>query len=318
MPSQALKKNDHIALVEPSDNLVRATHGDNDHPLKIGSLEIPCYVLEDKRRVIVQSGMFRALDMSQGTATAKSTGDRLSRFIATKGVREFVSPELAKVITEPIKFRSPSGSVAYGYEATVLADLCNSVLDAREKGRLNYQQEHIADQCQILVRAFAKVGIVALVDEATGYQFDRARDALADILTTFLRNELAKWVKTFPDEFYRELFRLRGLSYSQFTTKRPVIIGKLTNDIIYERLAPGVLEELKRKTPKTDKGYRKNKFHQWLTEDVGHPALREHLAGVVMLMKASANWPTFYRLLQRAKPKWSEQLQDRLLDVAED
>jgi len=53
--------------------------------------------------------------------------------------------------------------------------LCETVLQARKDGKLQSQQMHIAEQCEILVRGFARVGIIALVDEATGYQDYRSR-----------------------------------------------------------------------------------------------------------------------------------------------
>lgn len=130
-------------------------------------------------------------------------------------------------------------------------------------------------------------GIIALVDEATGYQYDRARDALEKILDKFISKELRKWAKTFPDEFFENMFRLRGWQYVPFSVKRPGVVGKYTNDLIYERLAPGVLEELKRLTPRDERGRTKHRFFQRLTENVGHPRLREHLAAVIALMKAS-------------------------------
>lgn len=116
---------------------------------------------------------------SRATA-GRGGGDRLAKFVATKALNPFVSNELAEVIKNPIVFQAPSGGRAYGYEATVLADLCDAVLEARKSGRLHYQQEHIAEQCESLVRAFAKVGIIALVDEATGYQ--DVRDRVAALL----------------------------------------------------------------------------------------------------------------------------------------
>src|SRR5262249_45763036 len=147
-----------------------------------------------------------------------------------------------------IEFRTPQGTRALGYEATVLADICDAVLEARKAHALTTKQEHIAVQCEILVRGFARVGIIALVDEATGYQADRARDSLAKILEAFVTKELRKWVKTFPAEFYQELFRLRGLPYNG-SVKKPQYIGHLTNDLVYSRLAPGVLDELRKLTP---------------------------------------------------------------------
>ena len=289
------------------EKTIQATHGSPDHPLRIGDIEIPCYVLEDQRRVIVQGRMIAALGMSQGTASANATGDRLSKFIATKAIKKVTTPELERAINNPIRFRTPTGSEAYGYEATVLADICEAALAARSDPEMNYQTKKIAAQCEILIRGFARVGIIALVDEATGFQDSRAREALEKILEEFISVELMKWVKTFPDDFYRELFRLRGLHPSQILTKRPAYFGHLTNDIVYSRLAPGVLEELKRVTPKSAKGRREHKYFQRLTDDVGHPKLREHLSNVITLMRASPNFDTFYRLLERSLPKFNPQ-----------
>ncbi len=153
--------------------------------------------------------------------------------------------------------------------------------------------------------------IVALVDEATGYQYARARDALEKILERYISEHLVKWAKRFPDDFYEEMFRLKGWDYLDPIKSRPGVVGKYTNDIVYERLAPGVLEELQRLNPPTDKGYRKTRHHQWLTTDVGHPALRDHLMGVVALMKATPNggWAQFKRMLTRVYPKCSEQIE---------
>jgi hypothetical protein len=250
--------------------------------------------------------MLDALDMAQGTA-GRGAGNRLAKFVSSKSVSPFVSDSLANIVKEPIRFRSPrGGGEAYGYEATILAEICEAVLDARENGKLNYQQEHIAKRCEILVRGFARVGIIALIDEATGFQEVRARRALEQILERFIADELLKWAKMFPDEFYQQIARLRGYHYSEFANKRPAYIGKLTNDIVYERLAPGVLTELKNITPKDDKGRRKHKYHQRLTEDIGNPRLREHLWAVIGLMRASSNWRSFYSLLNRAFPKYSD------------
>lgn len=84
----------------------------------------------------------------------------------------------------------------------------------------------------------------------------------------------------------------------------PSLVGKLTNDLVYQRLAPGVLDELTKLNPKTTKGTRRHRHHQWLTRDVGHPRLREHLSAVVALMKASAKWEDFKRMINRALPKY--------------
>ncbi|HWS17411.1 MAG TPA: P63C domain-containing protein, partial [Candidatus Elarobacter sp.] len=227
--------------------------------------------------------------------------DRLAKFVGQERLKNFVPQHLSSGTLIPIEFKTPQGIRALGYEATILADICDAVLDARKANRLTKKQDHIAARCEILMRAFARVGIIALVDEVTGYQSDRARDALAKILEAFVAKELQKWVRTFPPDFYQELFRLRGLPYNG-SVKRPQYIGHLTNDLIYSRLAPGVLEELRRVTPKDEKGRRKGTFTQRLTLDIGVPRLREHVASVTTLMKASDNWGSFMPMLDRALP----------------
>jgi len=296
---------------EQSEEIVQATHGSIDHPLRIGDFEIPCYVLEDGRRVLVQQGLLKALGMSPGGSGVSrriQSGTRLSKFIAGKSIQPFVQDTLVEAVSNPIVFRNTKGAKAYGFEATVLADICDAILEARKEKKLDRQQEHIAERCEILVRGFARVGIIALVDEATGYQEVRARNALEEILEKFVTKELLKWAKTFPDEFYQELFRLRGWQYMPFSVKRPILVGTLTNNLVYERLAPGVVDELKRLTPKNSKGRRKHKMFQHLTEDIGHPRLREHLSAVIALMKASTSWSNFYRMIERALPRYNTTL----------
>jgi hypothetical protein len=293
------------ALAQRHKPSVAATHGSPDHPLVLGGLEIPCYVLEDGRRVLVQGGMLQALDMSQGTA-GRGGGDRIAKFAATKGVSGFISNELAEMIKEPIKFTTPMGATAYGYEATALTDLCDAVLAARKEGQLHYQQEHIAAQCELLVRGLARVGIIALVDEATGYQRDRATNALAKILEAFIAKELQPWVKTFPNDYYQEMFRLRGLEYTPDSVKRPQYFGTLTNDIVYDRLAPGVRHELKKAVPKRADGRPKATLAQMLTRNIGYPKLREHLGAVVATMRMSNNWHDFKAKLDKFYPRYGD------------
>lgn len=283
-----------------------ATYGSPDRPLRIGSIEIPCYVLSDERRVIVQRGVLTALSMSPGTGR-EGEGDRLLKFVTGKALTPYISGDLLEMIKNPIRFQTPSGgSLAYGYEATILADLCDAVLEARKMGSLHPQQVHIAAQCEILVRALTKTGIVALVDEATGYQDVRSRDALAKILEAFVAKELQQWVRTFPLEYFKEMCRLRGVNFSP-NLQLPRYFGHLTNDLVYARLAPGVLEELKRKNPtEGEKRQRKSKHFQWLTADHGHPRLRIHLEGVIVAMKLSKDWKEFYCRVNDLYPKMNE------------
>ena len=287
---------------------LRATFGSPDHPVDIGGLQLQCYVLETGQRVLVQNTMISALGMKQGgNPKGRSTGrDRLARFAAGQALEPYIDDELLSKLNDPIRFRTPrGGTVAYGYEATVLVDICEAVLKARDDKKLQTQQEHIARQCEVLVRGFARVGIIALVDEATGYQEVRDRNALHKILEAYISKELLPWTKRFPDEFYKELFRLRGWTYSPLAVgpQGPRYVGKLTNEIVYDRLPPGVLEALRANNPIVKDGRRKYRHHQFLTPEIGNPHLEKHLAIVTALMRASPNWDKFKRLLARALPR---------------
>ena len=285
--------------------ILRATHGDPDRPLQIGDAQIPCYVLEDGRRVLNQSSLVGALGMSHGGSYSRG-GDRLAKFVGQERLKDFASQDLIDRTVTPIKFRTPTGNIAYGYEATVLADICEAVLAARKAGKLMKQQEHIAMQCELLVRGFARVGIIALIDEVTGYQRDRASDALARILEAFIAKELRAWVQTFPADYYEQLFRLRGLEFPRDSVKRPQYFGKLTNDIVYKRLAPGVLAKLKEVTPRNEDGRLKHKYFQRLTTNVGYPKLLQHLGSVVSIMKLSDTWQDFTAKIDRLHPRYGD------------
>jgi len=285
--------------------ILRAICGSPDRPLRIGDIEIPCYVLEDGRRVLSQRGLQTGIGMSHGGGRVGE--ERMAAFVASLGSKGLSVNELAARIARPILFQPMSGGrSAFGYEATVLPDICDLVLEARRLGVLGGQRDHLARQCEILVRGFARVGIIALVDEATGYQDVRARDALAVILERFISKELRPWVRTFPPEFYKEMFRLRGWEYSETTTARPGVVGKLTDNLIYKRLAPGVREELRRLTPKDAKGRFKTRLFQRLTENTGHPKLRELVASTTSLMVISDNWDQFMAFQDRAHPEYGK------------
>lgn len=291
-----------------------ATHGSPDHPLRIGGIEIPCYVLEGNQRVIVQRGLIHALDMSPGTADAGGEGDRLARFAATKSLNPFISSELSMLIKNPIKFRAPSaGVVSYGYPATVLADICEAVLKARREGKLNHQQEHIAARCEILMAGFARVGIIALVDEATGFQYERPRRDLEEQLKKFLAEGLVRYVSGFPQDYLKHLCRLRGVEMRP-DMRLPQYFGHLTNDLVYRRIAPGLLKALKDR--RAERGKPGNKLYQWTSEDVGYPALMQHLGSVVMLMTLHTDWDAFKAQLDAHKPLYPEV--PGLFDKAED
>ncbi|HEX3152358.1 MAG TPA: P63C domain-containing protein [Gemmataceae bacterium] len=287
--------------------------------IRIGELEIPCGVLEDGTRVLSERGVLKALGIgrsgyahNRAKEDAEGGGAGLPLFVAPINLKPFIDLELASVLQKPIWYRPITsdrgvGILHKGVRADLLPKICNVWLKARDADVIKgARQTIVVANADILLRGLAEVGITALVDEATGYQESRARDALAKILEAFVAKELRKWIKTFPVDFYAELFRLRGLEYgADKPIKAPRYIGHLTNDIVYSRLAPGILAELKERNPVAESGYRKSKHHQWLTADIGHPKLLQHLSAVVALMKVSADgdYDGFKKLLNRALPK---------------
>ena len=182
-----------------------------------------------------------------------------------------------------------------------LFQVCDLYLDARD---LTPLQLPIAQRAEVLMRGLAHIGILALVDEATGYQ-----EILQQILDTYLQAHQAKWAKRFPDAFYKEIFRLRDWQWQGMKVNRPQVVGHYTNDIVWNRLAPGVNNELKKLNPKDPSGKRRARHHQWLTDNVGHPALQNHLIGVMAIMRSANSWDDFQRALQRAYPKVNSNLE---------
>lgn len=287
-------------------------YGSSDRPLRILETEIPCYVLSDGTRVLTQEGFLSALGRAQkakgGTGAAALTEgvDNLPAFLAATNLKPLISKELLES-TRPIKFRRSTGGLAYGFRAEALPQVCNVYLKARDQKLLAPSQKHIADKADMLVRGLAETGIVALVDEATGYQEVRARDALQAYLERFIRKELAAWVKTFPDDFFREIYRLKRWDWTG-SSRRPGVVGNYIKDLIYERLGHGVLAELERKNPSDGKGQRKTKHHQWLTADIGNPALAQHMYALIGFMRAEDDWETFKARFSRAYPKKGDTL----------
>ncbi|NNC10714.1 hypothetical protein HII28_02275 [Planctomonas sp. JC2975] len=279
--------------------------GSVDRPLIIGDIEIECYVLDDGTRVITQGALLRALGRHTRAAgtDADDVDPQLPPILQGKAIR----PYTAGIGEEahPVAFRLPQGSRANGYRAELLPKICEVYLAARSDRKLPANQQRIATQAEILIRGLATVGIIALVDEATGYQEIRTKDALSRILQAFVAKELQPWVKTFPADFYKEMFRLRGLPYDPASVQRPQYFGNLTNDIVYDRLAPAVRDELKREQAKSAKTGR---MFQYLTTDIGYPKLREHLGSVVTLMKLSSNYAEFKAKLDLIHPSYKKNM----------
>ena len=280
-----------------------------NHPLKIGEIEIPCYVLENEERVLSQRGFLDATGFSRRHRVATGGGSEISGFEPPNWLKPFTDAVWGVEPKLPIPLISPETTgnvVIYSYSATILPDLCGAVMEANRKGATTTRQAAIVERASILLRGFATVGIIALIDEATGYQRIRDEHALAEILRTYLSEELQPWTRTFPYEFYELLYDLRGWGKPSPDGKHGNAVARDTVDLVYTRLAPGVYEELQRRTPRLPSGELKWRLHRWFTPQYGHPRLRRHIEGVMALMRSSTDWPDFKKRLPKAYPKFHD------------
>jgi hypothetical protein len=292
----------HAAEQRWSVSLPKATHAGE---IKIGDTIIACAVLESRKRVLTQETFLKAIGRAGKAKGGKGSTmlvDGIPPFLAADNLKPFISDELFQSTT-PIIFRSVSGVRGFGYDAMLLPMVCEVYLRARDARAILPSQGHIVEACDLLMRGLARVGIIALVDEATGYQHERANDELIKILEAYVQEELRPWVRTFPPEFFRQMYRLQGWEYRPGTSRRTPYVGKLINKYVYAELPPGVLAGLRRLNPVTERGYRKHKHFQFLTADTGNEHLDRQITAVVTLLKISDTKGEFEANFEKAFKK---------------
>jgi hypothetical protein len=290
-----------------TDEILKSTHTGT---LKLGNVELECHVLEDERRIFSSRDFLHAFGLR---FELKEESRFLKTFLKKINLASSGNKTLYTALNKPIKFKraGKGGNLpSNGYPADLLPEICNIVLATAENELLGLEPElkKAAQQSRKLLKSLANVGIIALIDEVTGFQDIREKSALQEILDKYLKKDYAKWAKRFPDKFYKEIFRLKRWDWKGMQENRPSVVGRYTRDIVYSRLAPGIIEELERKNPPLEGGKRKARHHQWLTDDIGHPALAEHLSAVMALMQISSVWDQFHRRLTKVYPVLGEQL----------
>lgn len=291
-------------ISDPS-NLPRATH---QGVLRIGDVEVEVYRLKDGRRLIAKKAMAKALMLkSEG-------GNAFLRTVTRKGVRSAIDAELWERIENPIFFKllggdsEAIGATADGYEAATLIDVCDALIRARNEGLLAASQEFLARQAEIIMRSAAKTGIAALVDEAVGYSEDKRRDEYRQLFQAFIRAEFRQWEREVPDRFPDMIYRLYGLKRADpSSSKHPRFFAKFMRKYVYHPLANSngmILEALDEKNPVVyASGTRRYKLHQFLSEEVGLPAFRQHIWQVIGIGSGAANRQQFDRAFYRAFPE---------------
>jgi hypothetical protein len=278
-------------------DIPKATH---EGFLSIGGVEIPCAVLDNGKRLLTQSGVMVALGRAR-QAKGRQYYDadvNMPAFLTAKNLKPFI-PEDLFVTSSQVEFRAKNGSKAFGYDALLLPKVCGVFLDAKSANALVASQVHIAERSLVLIRGFADVGIIALVDEATGFQYDRPRRDLEEYLSKFLSESLRRWVRSFPGDYFKHLCRLKGVTLRP-DMRLPQYFGHLTNDLVWKRIAPGLLQALKER--KQERGHKSDKLHWWTSEELGRPELLLHLGTVVGLMKIHTDYDEFHAQLDKIAP----------------
>jgi hypothetical protein len=232
-------------------------------------LGIPVYVLIDGRRIISRTGATDFL-------TDKKGGGNLESYVGVQAVQKYMPQSLQGMMVEFVLPEVVNKTVK-GMEAETFVDICQGYVDAWRAGDLQSDtQVSIAKRAAMFLSACAKVGIIALIDEATGFQYERPLDALQVKLKLFLLEEMRKWEKTFPDELWEHFGRLTN--WKGGVNSRPKYWGKLVMELVYEYLDPDVAQWLRENAPKPIHG---QNYHQWLSEQYGLKKLVEHVWKVI-------------------------------------
>lgn len=263
--------------------------------LHIAGNDIQCAVLENEDRIINGTNVLKVFGRKQMGAT-KHQG--MSPILTSKKLETYVLPNEEERL-KPVQYIAKNGRQVSGYHADAMQILCEVYLRARDAGDLSEGQHHLAIQADIIIRSLAKTGVIALIDEATGFQYEREKDALQKVLAAYISEDYLKWQRRFPRKFYEEMFRLCGWDFNPLSVKRPQYLGKLTNKYVYELLPTGILDKLRDVNPIKDSGSRSRKHHQHLTEEIGQVHLERHLTKVITLMEISDDFNQLDRHVNR-------------------
>ncbi|POP53101.1 P63C domain-containing protein [Zhongshania marina] len=275
--------------------------------LELGGWLIDCHHLSNGRRVITQRSFTDIIGLKRGT---KKAGDKLAGFLNIPALKSENIARLSEKIQNPVIFKMSSGPTAFGYEGDLLIEFCKAILEARRAGYMTTAAEkRYAMSCEAFVVSCAKVGIMALIDEATGYSQDKAKDEYRALFTEFIRAEMREWEKEFPQQFFDMIYRLYGIPRTK--GNHPQFFGGFIRKYVYQPLAASngaILEQLDVKNPVVfGLGGRKYRMHQFLTEEIGVPALREHLWQVIGIGASVRSKESFSTHFKRAFPQIGDQ-----------
>jgi len=292
-------------IEETSTKVFQATHKGEWTPDGT-DINIECYVLDNGERVFSLRGTARTMGLKGGGALA------LPRMLSANYIQDYLSEDIKKWMRETNEgkvqsIRPPEGGNSFhAFKATLLVDLADAFYKAKNDGifdkpNMLYQKE-LADRLYNITLAFSKVGINAFIDEITGYQEIREKDALQKLLNLYVEGLFHPWERRFPEEFYKEIYRLKNWEYTG-SSRRPHTVAKITNEFIYNFLPEDVMREVRERKTGNEK------LHQWLTSEVGISHLEKQITSATTLMRASDSWKEFENLFNRSfNRSFSEQL----------
>lgn len=263
------------AVMKSEKPLMKVTHYGTIH---FGAdVECEAIVLADGRR-----GFNRRQLVAIAGFTGNVTGSRFGHFLAE------ISPNALKIYEDTSsKVSMPNGATANFISCDVVPEFASGVIHQALDGTLHPQRRMLIAPCLKIQDSLARVGIVALIDEATGYQYHRAPDALQDLFARLIRNTAADWERRFHPDYYQAIYKLFGWQYDQTVSQRPHIIGKITLQWVYEPVfPPEILVAIKERQSS-------EKMHQWLTDEGGLKLMEKQRDAVMMIARSSADHQDF-------------------------
>ena len=119
------------------------------------------------------------------------------------------------------------------------------------------------------------------------------------LLEYYIEEGIRKWIKTFPDEFFAQLDRLYENEPTS-SRNRPRYYGQFINRYVYQPIENGFVKAELDKKNITDKGKRKARFHQWLTDE-GKIQLTLQIGRVMGLMEQCSGIKQFNSIIKKQK-----------------
>lgn len=235
--------------------------------------------------VVLDDGSRGYLRRQMAEMIGQHIHNRSSRF--TQICADFAPKSLSLLEKSDSQILMPHGGLAQFFPAGVVPDIASGVIAAALEGRLHKSRLGMVAPCLKIIHALASTGEVALIDEATGYQYHRAPDALQELIGKLLRQSGSSWERRFQPDYYRAIYRLFGWRYQGHVQNPPHVLGQITLRWVYAQvLPPELLDEIRNRKGLSEK------HHQWLSER-GLERLTQQIHSVTAIARCSANYRDF-------------------------